>query len=297
VQVESSEATTAPGPLLPAPPPSRTWRAPLVVLALAFTAAIVREPGDFVDSLPATVVAAILAAITLRLTRPLPAPPPLRGRLGVQLACVAAFYLYNVLDAARVFALLDWPGFATLQALETWIAHHGVNPRWVVNPLLFGVLPAAAMLLLGATRQELGLQLGWRSGRTALLWCALPAAMVVHALATGSVTLAWVGRHALDVALQAAIGEELFDRGVLQSRLERFGPGWAVIGSAILFGLTHVPMQLHHGAPDVLGAAARCMVEQTTMGLVFALLFWRTRSLLPSMLLHTLKNLLAQMAR
>jgi membrane protease YdiL (CAAX protease family) len=279
----------------PAPASLRTWRGPLALLGLGFVAALLREPVAPLGLLLGAAIAAALAALTLRLTRPLPPPAPRCGRADLQLACAAAFYVYGLLDAARVFGLVALPAFAPLEAFEALVARHGVKPRWVVNPLLGGVLPAVAMLLLGADRRELGLSLGWRSGRTALLWCALPLALVAHSLVVGAISFAWLGRSSLDAALQAAIGEELFDRGVLQTRLERFGPAWAVVGGAILFGLGHVPVHLDGGAPDLLTAAARCMLQQTAMGLVFALLFWRTRSLVPSMLLHTLVNVLAGM--
>jgi membrane protease YdiL (CAAX protease family) len=273
------------------------WRVPLAVLAAALAAALVREPQPVLASLIVAAVAAVLTALTLRFTASpaLTAPPGQRGRATLQLACALAFYLCGILDAARVFDLVALPAFAPLEAFEAFVGRHGVNPRWVVNPILGGVLPAAAMLLLGATRRELGLQLGRHSVRAALIWCTLPAALLVQALASGAVSLGWLGWNSVDMALQAAIGEELFDRGVVQSRLERFGAGWAVVGSAILFGLEHVPVQLHLGAPDLGSAIARCMIQQTTMGLAFALLFWRTRSVLPSMALHVLVNVIGSL--
>jgi uncharacterized protein len=45
----------------------------------------------------------------------------------------------------------------------------------------------------------------------------------------------------LVVVVAAPIAEELFYRGLLLRSLEhRFGTGWAVIGSSVLFGLTHL---------------------------------------------------------
>jgi len=231
-----------------------------------------------------------MVAATIRLTRPAASAPPQQGGFAAQVACIGAFYVFHVAHAAHFYGLIHLDAFARLDRVDVWLDARIGNSNWVMNPLLGGVLPALAVVALGARREELGLTWGRFVTRTSLLWCAVPGAIIVYQLACAAVSPGRVGFALVDSTLQAAIGEELFDRGVIQSRLERFGPAWAVVGSSILFGLSHVPMHLDRGAPDLLTAAARCMLNQTMMGMVFALLFWRTRSLLPSTLLHILSN-------
>jgi membrane protease YdiL (CAAX protease family) len=67
------------------------------------------------------------------------------------------------------------------------------------------------------------------------------AAVVVTARAAGpSVPSAW-NAAALPLSLLAAVAEEALFRRVAYARLDRFGAVVAVAGSALLFGLVHVP--------------------------------------------------------
>jgi membrane protease YdiL (CAAX protease family) len=269
----------------------RVWRIPLLLLALAETAAFVVAPQPLLAALPSCLAAGFLAVVTLRLTRP--APPPYDAS-AAQLACVAGFYLFGLLDAARFYGQVHV--LAPLGVLEAWLDAHIGDSSFVMNPLLGGVVPALALWSLGVRPRELGLQLGRYGARTTALWCSVPAALIVYQVASGAASLATARFQLLAALLRAAMPEELFNRGVVQSRLERFGPAWAVVGSSLLFGLGHMPMQIDGGAPGLVEAAARCMVFNTGMGLVFALLFWRTRSLLPSTLLHMLYNALVRLS-
>ncbi len=81
----------------------------------------------------------------------------------------------------------------------------------------------------------------------------------------------------LMVGLGAPIAEELFFRGlVLQSLAKRFGTGWAVLGSSIVFSATHF-QALQFPALAAVGA-------------VFALLVVRTGRLGPAILAHMAFN-------
>ena len=65
--------------------------------------------------------------------------------------------------------------------------------------------------------------------------------VVVAANAAGPpVPLPW-GAAALPLSLLAAVAEEALFRRLAYARLERFGAAVAVAGSALLFGLVHVP--------------------------------------------------------
>ncbi|MCU1497353.1 MAG: Abortive infection protein [Acidimicrobiales bacterium] len=79
------------------------------------------------------------------------------------------------------------------------------------------------------------------------------------------------------VAIGAPLAEEIFFRGlVLRSIQKRFGVAWAVVGSSVAFGVTHLqPLQL-----PALAAAGAC----------FALLAIRTGRLGPAIVAHIAFN-------
>jgi membrane protease YdiL (CAAX protease family) len=64
-----------------------------------------------------------------------------------------------------------------------------------------------------------------------------------------------VGMAAVGLALIAAVAEEAWFRRLLYGRLERFGPVVAVLGTAALFALVHLPAYGVAAMPVDLGAA------------------------------------------
>jgi uncharacterized protein len=59
---------------------------------------------------------------------------------------------------------------------------------------------------------------------------------------------------AVAFGLAAAVAEEALFRRLLYGRLERFGPAVAVVGTALLFGLVHLPAYGVGALPVDLGA-------------------------------------------
>ncbi|MBW7572789.1 CPBP family intramembrane glutamic endopeptidase [Caproiciproducens faecalis] len=80
----------------------------------------------------------------------------------------------------------------------------------------------------------------------------------------------------LTIAVIPPLVEELFFRGVVLHSLRKYGDGFAVVGSAILFGLYH-------------GNFVQ-MVFAFLAGLVMALVVVRTNSLWPSIMIHFFNN-------
>jgi len=81
----------------------------------------------------------------------------------------------------------------------------------------------------------------------------------------------------LATAVAAPIVEETVFRGLIYTRLQRAMPGWlAVVLSAALFGACH-------GEPMWIAYAF-------VLGFIFALLVWKTGSILPSLLMHVVFN-------
>lgn len=94
-------------------------------------------------------------------------------------------------------------------------------------------------------------------------------------LTGGSIALA-----ILLVGIWGPIGEELFFRGFLLTGLRnRFGVKTAVVVSSVLFGLVHV--------------APGAIVPTFFLGLAFALIYVRTRSLVPAIFAHCVQNIIA----
>jgi len=86
------------------------------------------------------------------------------------------------------------------------------------------------------------------------------------------------------IALAPALFEELLFRGVvLPSLLRSMGAGWAVFGSAVLFGLIHLD-------GSVPGATFYRVPFAFAVGLGLGILRVRTGSLYPSILAHALLN-------
>jgi membrane protease YdiL (CAAX protease family) len=86
----------------------------------------------------------------------------------------------------------------------------------------------------------------------ALLWGF--GAVVVAANVWGSpVQVPWSAA-ALPLSLLAAVAEEALFRRLAYARLEQFGAAAAVVGSAVLFGLVHVPAYGLSALPVDVGA-------------------------------------------
>jgi len=88
----------------------------------------------------------------------------------------------------------------------------------------------------------------------------------------------------LTAVVCAPLVEELYFRGLLLRSLEhRFGTGWAIAGSSVLFGLAH---------PNDLSAAGVVLVMTSlaVLGMAFAVLTLRTGRLGPSIVAHATFN-------
>ncbi len=83
----------------------------------------------------------------------------------------------------------------------------------------------------------------------------------------------------LVTAVLVPMMEEFAFRGVLLSRLEHHGQGFALVGSAMIFGLAHMD--------------AATAIFAFLAGLVFGFLYMRTRNLWVSIAVHALNNGLA----
>ncbi|MEJ5913990.1 CPBP family intramembrane glutamic endopeptidase [Pseudokineococcus sp. 1T1Z-3] len=89
-------------------------------------------------------------------------------------------------------------------------------------------------------------------------------------------------------AVTAGLGEELFYRRLLQTRLEALlGGGPGVVLTSLAFALMHLGS---HGTGDLVADVARVVVAQGTFGLFVGVLWWRYRNFTLVVVAHVLAN-------
>lgn len=144
---------------------------------------------------------------------------------------------------------------------------------------------AASYLVLAAAAMAIPVGAGVSPRRAG----GLAGAIVVGVIAIGAGTLASgpavpapLGAAALPLALLAALAEEALFRRVLYARLERLAPAIAVIGSAALFALVHLPAYGTTALPVDLGA-----------GLLFGWQRWASGTWTAPAATHAFANLVA----
>ena len=155
---------------------------------------------------------------------------------------------------------------------------------WIANSLsdLYAI---AGSLVIGLRRwslDELGvnckdLWLGLTCGLVIVTGRTLVILSVAWNLPTPQISL-WrsVGEFVFDFAL-VGVGQELLYRGLIYRAFEDWrGTCWAIWGSSICFGLWH------------LGGGPLIILATVLYGLIFALLRWRTGSILGAILVHGL---------
>lgn len=129
----------------------------------------------------------------------------------------------------------------------------------------------------------------WAPGITVATWFVLAKLAPWHpAWDPGDVDPVFIAIAAILTALTAGVGEELFYRRWLQSRLEALFGAWAgILLASIAFGLMHLGS---HGTGDLFVDIARVITHQGTVGLFLAILWWRYRNLTMIILAHILVN-------
>ena len=193
---------------------------------------------------------------------------PLQDAIGGVLGFgVTAILEATFLVAPLVFALRTRPAGSSaieaLRALGFRRFNWSVAALWVV---IAGVLGYAASALYDVVKGPLGLQTNTD---------ALAEQIKIAPLTTLGLLLAG--------ALVAPACEEVFFRGFLLPGIARAMPIWAaIVVSSLLFGVAHVD----------LGSFAPLVV----IGLLLGVVRYKTRSLWPSIFLHTLNNVAALLA-
>jgi len=162
---------------------------------------------------------------------------------------------------SHLWSLAQPPGFGFVRPSR---------PRYIALAIVVGVaapLLGAQLTQLLAHGQTVSQDIQQLGANTPLAW-RIPLVLVVVSL--------------------GPVVEELLFRGVLLSTLlQRWGPGWAVAVSSLMFALVHLPgLQWQwFGLPDLL-----------LLALLLAWLRLRSGSIWPGVLAHGINNLLAVVA-
>jgi membrane protease YdiL (CAAX protease family) len=243
----------------------------------------------------------VLGFFTLRLSDPAPrSKTPNNQRAWLEFALqLFVILLFIVLTAYRglVFhsVLAEFPGLPLwtplLQRLDVIGGEWLGNPNYLVNPLLYLVIPFVLLVLLGAHPTGLGFGRGHQVWRITFLWAIPPLLVILGTLITGQVSLNRLSLRLLSNSLQHGFFEEFLFRGALQTRLRKvWSPGWALVSQAMLFGIWHLGVGYSTTGGGFGQALASTLVNQAVLGLAFGLIFERSRNLFASSVVHVLLN-------
>lgn len=223
---------------------------------------------------PVAVLIAVIALCPLRLehgsARPL-APARLRIETLLLLVIAAAF--------PALVPLLPLP--------EDYVLLKGA---------MFLILAPCAMAAI--SRFGRAPSLAWDRPRVAVPWMLIPVVIaVLHDAVRSLVAPSDFASYSMEMliiaavatAITAGIGEEIFFRRLLQTRLEAVLGRWpGILSSAILFGLMHLPS---HGMLQGIGlGTAQVIAVQGTAGVMYGWAWSRYRRLWVPILIHLSVN-------
>ena len=217
------------------------------------------------------------------------AAPESEGRRRLLAQLVVALTL-AVLAILRFHGIPVWSGL--IEGLYTLgNAVPAPNANYVVNPILYIVIPGALVLVLGATPRGIGFRKGWRPLRVIAVWSAPVLGIWAWALFTGRTGIGRIARLLLSNTFQNGVGEEVLWRGIIQTRIARlWTPEWGLVLASLAFGWWHIDSIPDWAGDDLWLAAALNVVVQAPMGLALGLIFDRTRNLLAPSVVHIVAN-------
>lgn len=165
------------------------------------------------------------------------------------------------------------------------------NPNYLVNPVLYAVLPGLAALALGARWREIGFGKGWRPWRVIALWCAPVLVVWAHSVAVSGLRVGRILSALVSHTLQNGFMEEFLWRGLVQTRIALlWSRDWGLVLASLLFGWWHIDAVTGWSGNDWWLAGALNVVVQAPMGLALGVIFDRTGNLLAPSLIHAVVN-------
>lgn len=176
--------------------------------------------------------------------------------------------------------------------------------RFFAQILVFAVIPVVVLNLKGESRQSYGLTLKrWKRGvGISLILGGVLGFLAFFHTANEPILVGQVASQTIFAALpvsflyfflRAGFPEELFFRGFLQEHLSFLlkSPLGALVVTSLIFGWAHIPsvIALTPGT-SVPAAFAYTTLIQASAGLLFGVLWQRTKSLIPIALIHALPD-------
>ena len=210
------------------------------------------------------------------------------GWLAVSFALVMTYHGLINLGPLMVFQSETIPVFVRTTA-------GGALPEWVVGPLVNAaqntvtdLLPVIALFLaLGYGATGMGLRLRYPKLILALLGVSiLFGAPFRLGFFSGQPVLQVLLLYIIEI-FRNGFHEELFFRGFLLPRLEPYLGGLnAIVVSAWLFQVIHIPSHIVQDGASVPAAILSSFVTAFPSGLIWGYLYYRTRSVIPGLLWH-----------
>ncbi|KNC19827.1 abortive infection protein [Arthrobacter sp. RIT-PI-e] len=168
-----------------------------------------------------------------------------------------------------------------------------VGESYVLGKLiLFMIVPTVLLLIVRRS-----VSITWRKNWSR--WWAPAIVIIVWTLLSqvapwspafdpAGMEVAFILTAAIATAITAGVGEELFYRRWLQTRLEAALGAWpGIIVTSLAFALMHLGS---HGTGDPLLDVARVIVLQGSFGLFVGVLWWRYRNLTAVVVVHIISN-------
>lgn len=150
------------------------------------------------------------------------------------------------------------------------------------------VVPLAIWFSLKYRPRELGLRASLKDWLPALL----PIAVLIVVGLQNNASVEW-WPSVVYFYLGAGLPEELFFRGILQTRLEALlrNPIWGLYIASFVFGASHLPINLSNAtANNWVSAFESAFTFQLSIGFALGYAFQRVRNVIPLSVIHALIN-------
>jgi membrane protease YdiL (CAAX protease family) len=208
------------------------------------------------------------------------------------LAVLTVVIVVSGLDVVGAHADSPWR-VPLYSAILSWAASFarfvpGADGDAFANPVGYVVIPVLLIAPVGLKWRDLGLAAFRRAGlRTAAIWLAISAAMVVVVVAFGFDAPGHVAGRLISNLTTNGFSEEILFRGLLLGTLVPvLGALRANVVQAAAFGVWHfgLDMRLAHG--NVLAALGLGLLLQGTVALLQGVITLRTGNVVVASLLH-----------
>jgi membrane protease YdiL (CAAX protease family) len=276
------------------------WVGPLIAFAALWGAAMaflvvrgatdVAIAGGFI-----TAGGLLFIALTFWIVPEGHAPPRMtRANAVVATGVAAILIVMTAIDGLAFHKVIpaSVPGWASLRhALSEGGLQWFGNANFIANPVIYFVLPFAALLLAGVRPGEMGLRWGRNTLPVLVVWGLPIVAAIGMQVAQGYRSAEAVQAILISNGIQNGFFEEFLFRGVLQFALASLiaGPRATVI-AAVVFGLWHVGYAATSVGGDLALAVASSIAIQGSLGVMLGLIAERTGSLVAPSIAHILFN-------